>query len=106
VLRGRGTSKLAIEGEVQQKDVHARLSKEPKVATFSLCVHSALDSFRSHATSAGHSRDLPCRGFRRDVRIEPAAGRCHQIRRELSFGIWIRLSEALRVGYHALLQLR
>ncbi len=63
----------AIEREVQEKHVHSRFSENAEACALrSRDSTSAAHPFRRDVPRRGDAGHLPQRGFRRDVRVEPA----------------------------------
>src|SRR5437879_2719227 len=69
----RGGAELAIEREIEQEHVDARLAQEAQLAPFDGGVDDGGDARRHDPARPGDARHLPGGGRGRDVRIEAAA---------------------------------
>src|SRR5580658_1772313 len=83
-----GLRKSAVELEIQQQHVHARLAEKSKLAPLHTLGHEASQLVFGNAARLCHARHLK-RGRRRsDVRIKSRSGGSHQVDRNRSVGIF------------------
>ena len=72
----------AIQRQVERQHVDARLAEEAEGAALDVLVDELAHAIFRHVARLRDARHLEQRGLRRDVRIEAAAGRGHQIDRD------------------------
>src|SRR5215813_3714526 len=70
---------LAVEGEVEGKHVHARLTEESQEALLGVSLHELPHRFGRELASLGDPGNLVQSSGGADVRIEPAAGRSDEV---------------------------
>ena len=65
--------RVAIERQVENQHIHARLAEQTQVTPLGLCIHHGLDALGAYVASGRHSCHLPGGSLRTDVRIESTA---------------------------------
>src|SRR5581483_8625516 len=81
---GRDGGRKCVQRQVEREHVDDRLSEEPPLPPAGVLGEQAPDSRLGQPADAGDARHLVARGRRADVRVEPAAGRGHEVDRNRS----------------------
>ena len=101
----RRPAELAVEREVQQEHVDARLAEEAEVAALDRALDDAAHALGRDAARLGHARHLPQRGRGREVRVEAARRRGHELDRDAARRVRVLLVQSRDVGRDAVAQL-
>src|SRR5215470_14470327 len=83
------TSRHAVERQVEFEYVDARLAEETDESVARVVSDKLPDAILSQIAGLCNPRDLKQGRFRRDMRIKPAAGRGHEIGRNLRRRIFL-----------------
>ena len=86
-LRRALAGRKLVEREIEQQYIDARLAQDTEQAILDIVADKLPHAIFGQVAGLGNSRDLEVGGLRRDVRVEAAAGRGHQIDRDGSAGI-------------------
>ena len=73
----------AIQSKVQRKHINARLAEDTESTALDMLGDELAKRILRHVARLRNARDLEIGGFRRDVRVEPAARRGYQVDRNL-----------------------
>jgi hypothetical protein len=73
----------ALQGQIQDQDIHARLAKDPEAAAGDVLPHQGVDSRRRDSARVCHPSHLQRRVGGTDVRIEARARRGQHVSRQL-----------------------
>src|SRR5207244_1232394 len=90
----------AIQRQVERQDVDARLAEQAKPAASCMLVDEVADAIFRHVARLCDTRHLEQGRGRRDIRVETAARRGHEVDRNRSR--WIFLLELLYIALDAL----